>query len=128
MAISKEHSSNDDVDYELQRLGQLCLPKWYDRIQSVIVRPERPEFALKGEQANPHWLRALDQLRNAINTYDRRDQQPEASRLSSFISAILGNNAAAKTKTIQRREERDRPTSPMDAFFQDLEAFDFPTT
>ncbi|KAK1750114.1 hypothetical protein QBC47DRAFT_465128 [Echria macrotheca] len=94
------------VDYELERLGQLCLPRWYDRIDSRIIRPERPEFAMicRNQSHNQRWLRALDRLRRAINTYDPTGQRRKRAK----------NRLA------------DTPISPMDAFLEDLDAFDFP--
>jgi len=96
MATSKQ--TNSPGDYEVQRLGQLCLPRWYDRIRSVVVRPERPEFAviMTGQPANPRWARALDQMHQAIKSYDRDEQQQQQGM------------------------------SPMDAFFEGLEAFHYP--
>ncbi|KAK3314870.1 hypothetical protein B0H66DRAFT_642184 [Apodospora peruviana] len=102
MATPGKHPS---ADFEIQRLGQLCLPRWYDRIGSVVVRPERPEFAetMKGQPANPSWTRTLDQMRQAISSYGGDQQQRQ-----------------------QARRGRLDGTTPMDAFFEDLEAFDFP--
>ena len=47
-----------------------CLPRWYTRIVSPVMRPEYPEFAmLRGEGANPRWIRALQYLRQGLVKY-----------------------------------------------------------
>ncbi|KAK3390107.1 hypothetical protein B0H63DRAFT_507521 [Podospora didyma] len=94
--------------HEIQRLSQLCLPRWYGRIESVVVRPERPEFAaiMKGQVVNPSWTRALDQMCQAINN-------------------SYGSDQPQRHQKAKIRPDR-KPMSPMDAFFQGLEAFDHP--
>ncbi|KAK0640709.1 hypothetical protein B0T16DRAFT_460866 [Cercophora newfieldiana] len=106
-ATPQKHVSGD---HEIQRLAQLCLPRWYDRIESVVVRPERPEFAaiMKGQAANPSWARALDQMCQAINSYNGSGQQQKKNRQRARIRLD------------------GKPMSPMDAFFFGLEAFDYP--
>ncbi|KAM7202629.1 hypothetical protein V8F20_004418 [Naviculisporaceae sp. PSN 640] len=98
--------TRSEEDYEIQRLQQLCLPRWYDRIYSTVVRPERPEFAqiLKGQEANPHWTTALRTLQRTISSYScsypvAHPNHPEFHRPKGRWQAEL---------------------TPMDVFFEDL--------
>ena len=50
-------------DLELQRVNQVCLPCWDARIKSVVLRPERPEYAIRmGVPLNKNWIRVLERL------------------------------------------------------------------
>lgn len=58
-------AANDDDD--LQRLGQLCLPRWDDRMDTRSIRPERPGYSMLTQSApNSKWLRVLEHIRLAI--------------------------------------------------------------
>lgn len=60
----------DDTDgVSLQRLGQICLPRWDDRIKTQTVRPERLECAHALQdpwEASSMWIHVLQQLRNGL--------------------------------------------------------------
>lgn len=50
-------------ELDLQRVNQVCLPEWYSRINSVVLRPERPEYAIRmGVPPNEKWMRVLRRL------------------------------------------------------------------
>lgn len=124
------------VDYEVQRLNQLCLPRWYDRIYSKVVRPERPEFfeILTGLKANPRWTRALERLLLAIN--NTKCQRPSLSiekepiqeehRKRPHKLKKWWETCMAPADCADRFEPKLHPRSQLETFIQGLDGFEYP--
>jgi hypothetical protein len=61
MQINMEDST------DLQRLSQLCLPCWDNRIKTLALRPERPEYAIFTAQPQDNkWVQVLKYLERDI--------------------------------------------------------------
>lgn len=71
-------------ELELQRVNQLCLPSWDGRINSVVLRPERPEYAIRmGTPPNDNWIRVLQRLGQELKLCaDVQKLAPDAEDLS----------------------------------------------
>lgn len=93
-------------ELELQRVNQVCLPSWVGRINSVILRPERPKYAIRmGLPPNENWIRVLRRLRQVKLCADMQKAASYASteplplcqfldRTSMFLPYAIGLTAA----------------------------------
>ncbi|KAM7212002.1 hypothetical protein V8F06_012631, partial [Rhypophila decipiens] len=140
MATSSKAPANVAAqdEYEANRLGQLCLPRWYDRIYETVLRPERPEFAVRltGEKANPHWTRAVELIREAINNSatdliqelreeDQRQKRGVMDKLKQKVKAVVSYLSKGRFCNIVHVPE-PLFLSPMEAFLKALDAFMYP--
>jgi len=58
---------NIEDSTDLQRLSQLCLPSWDNRIKTLALRPERPEYAiLTVHPQDTKWVQVLEYLERDI--------------------------------------------------------------
>lgn len=61
LAGNKLYTMENELD--LQRVNQVCLPEWYSRINSVVLRPQQPEYAIHMDvPPNENWNRVLRRL------------------------------------------------------------------
>ncbi|KAK4207548.1 hypothetical protein QBC37DRAFT_392694 [Rhypophila decipiens] len=124
-------------DYNIQRLEQLCLPRWHERIHSTVIRPERPEFAeifLKGKKANPNWTRAVELIYNAINcssseqTQELQEQEleqrrPETGNWKYKLASLFVKYGPPNESTVL---PEPLFLTPLEFFLEDLDAFVYP--
>jgi hypothetical protein len=58
---------NIEDSTDLQRLSQLCLPSWDNRIKALALRPERPEYAIfTAHPQGTKWVQVLKYLERDI--------------------------------------------------------------
>ncbi|KAM7214271.1 hypothetical protein V8F06_010322 [Rhypophila decipiens] len=124
-------------DYNIQRLEQLCLPRWHDPIYSTVIRPERPEFAeilLKGRNANPNWTRAVELIYNAINCssseqiqelqeQELEQRRPETGNWKYKLASLFVKYGPLNESTVL---PEPLFLTQLDFFLKDLDAFVYP--